>query len=324
MTPSALPRPRAFPSRFGRVRLGLALVLPALFGLALLAGCTGGSSASKSAASAGLHNAAAPAAGASSAASSGAADAAAALPAAGGAVNTAAAPPVDFPSGPALIKTAALSLTVASVDPAATKADQLAVGLGGSVAQDNRTGTGNDETADLQLKVPPAQLTTALTDLKALGVLVSQNSSTTDATKQVADVDSRVASMKAAISQLQSIYAQAKTVGEILSVESTLTSREANLESLEAQQSALAAQTSQASISMHLSVAQKATVTVKKTHPDSGFAGGLHRGWHAFTAASTGVVIAIGAVLPFLVVVLVLGLIAWLIRKRLRKAPQES
>jgi Domain of unknown function (DUF4349) len=232
-------------------------------------------------------------------------------------------PTVTLP-GPALIETAALSLTVADVNRATTAAINLAKGMNGSVAQDNQDGTGADATADLQLKVPPTQMINALAALKKLGVLVSQNSSSTDVTKQVADVASRVASMKAAIDQLQALYAQAKSVGEILSVEATLTSREANLESLEAQQSALDSQTSQASISLHLAVAS-APVLVKAVHHDHGLGHGLRSGWHAFTAATTGLVIVIGAALPFLAVLLVLGAIAWLVRRRLhRRAPSDQ
>jgi hypothetical protein len=296
----------------------------------LLAACTGGTDSASRARNADAAAASVPAIGSAASSVAGPAPAAAGAGSAASSAGSSGTAPksatgpgtADLPSGPALIKTAAMSLNVSSVAQAATQAGALATGAGGSVARDNRSGSGPEAIADVQLAVPPDRMTATLTGLNRLGDVVSQTSSSTDVTKQVADVGSRVRSARSAIARLQTLYAKANTVGEILSVESTLSSREADLEALEAQQSALTTQTSMASISVHFATRPAPVPAAKAVHHHHGFSAGLRNGWHAFTATAGGIVVVLGALLPFVPVVLVAGAIIWFVRRRRSTTPR--
>jgi hypothetical protein len=218
----------------------------------------------------------------------------------------------------AKIRTAQLTVVVAKAAQVAGQADraaQITIGVGGEVDSDDRM-SGPAAAAAMQLRVPPAQLRPVLDQLAALGKEKSRALSTTDVSEKVADVDSRVQSARDAIARLRVLYSSASKIGEIITVEGELSSREADLESLEAQQRTLARQTAMAVITLTLQTAPKTTVakphTTHKHH--SGFVGGLHRGWDGFVAAANGVATAFGTLLPFLVLILVLGVagrVAW-------------
>jgi Domain of unknown function (DUF4349) len=211
----------------------------------------------------------------------------------------------------AKIRTAQLTVAVAKaaqVGGVADQAAQITVGVGGEVDSDNRT-SGPAATAEMQLRVPPAQLRPVLDQLAALGKEKSRALSTTDVSEKVADVDSRVRSARDAIARLRALYSSATKIGEIITVEGELSSREADLESLEAQQRTLTRQTAMAVITLTLQTAPKpAVVKAHSTHKHyTGFVGGLRRGWDGFVDAANGVAIGFGTVLPFLVLILALG-----------------
>lgn len=218
----------------------------------------------------------------------------------------------------AKIRTAQLTVAVAKAAQVAVAADhaaQIAVGVGGEVDADDRT-SGPAATAEMQLRVPPAQLRPVLDQLAALGKEKSRALSTTDVSEKVADVDSRVGSARDAIARLRALYSSATKIGEIITVEGELSSREADLESLEAQQRTLARQTAMALITLTLQTAPKPAVVKPPTHHKhyTGFVGGLHRGWDGFVDAANGVATAFGTLLPFLVLILALavgGRFAW-------------
>jgi predicted lipid-binding transport protein (Tim44 family) len=113
----------------------------------------------------------------------------------------------------------------------------------------------------------------------------------------------------------------------VISVESELSQRESDLESLQSQQRALQGQTSLASITLTLQTAAPAAVkpAPKHHHAQSGFVGGLTRGWHGFVAAAKAVATAVGTLLPFLVLLALLaaaGRFVW--RRRPHPAPAPA
>jgi uncharacterized protein DUF4349 len=224
----------------------------------------------------------------------------------------------------AKIRTAQMHVAVKHSESVAAKADAaegIVAGTGGEVDSDDRT-SGKYPTASLVLRVPPEDLTTVLGQLSKLGVEQSRQLSTKDVTSKVADVDSRVASARGAIVRLRDLYQHAVKVADIISIESELSGRESDLESLQAQQRALAAETSMATVTLTLTRLAAKTVAPppKSHHHRTGFTGGLANGWDAFTRAASGVATAVGAVLPFAVLLLVLAVVARLVWPRLRPA----
>jgi hypothetical protein len=221
----------------------------------------------------------------------------------------------------AKIRLAELTVAVkrsGSVPAAADRAESIAITAGGEVDADDRT-SGKNATATLVLRVPPEELGTVLNQLAGLGKERSRHSTTQDVTAKVADVTSRVASAQASIARLRQLYQHASKVRDVIAIEDELAGRESNLEALQAEQRALAAQTSTARITLSL-VRQAAPPPPPPTaaHHRSGFVGGLQNGWDAFRDGVGALATAAGAVLPFLVVVLILlagGRLGW---RRLR------
>lgn len=222
------------------------------------------------------------------------------------------------------IRTAQMTVQVkrgSTVAAQADAAEAIATGVGGEVDADDRT-SGRFATATLVLRVPPDQLDGVLGQLSRLGHELGRQLSTRDVTSRVADVNSRVASARREIARLRILYGHASKISDIITIESELASRESSLESLQAQQRALAAETSLATITLNLtSPPQKKTPPpAVKHHHDSGFLAGLKSGWHAFVTGVTAIATAVGAILPFAILLLVLGLVMRVLWPRLRPA----
>jgi len=241
--------------------------------------------------------------------------------------NTATAPTA---LGPFRIQTVDMTVSIekaADVAAAANKADAIAAKYGGEVFGDDRT-AGTDASAQLTLKVPPDKLSLVLNELSALGVEKSRSQSTKDVTAQVIDVDTRVKNLSDSIKSLQLLFSRATKLGDIITLESELSQRESELESTQAQARALHAQTDTATVTVSLITADHAVAP--KHHKTGGFVGGLRDGWHAFVTGAIWIAKAIGAVLPFAVLLIVLGFglrFAWPrlgISRRVRPEPAPA
>jgi hypothetical protein len=219
------------------------------------------------------------------------------------------------------IRIAQMTVAVKGAQNVSAKADTaetIAQGVGGEVDSDDRT-SGRQASATLQLRVPPDALEDTLTKLSALGAEKSRQLSTTDVTQRMADVRSRVASAEQALVGLRNLYHRAQKVSDIITIETELNNREADLESLQAQYRALSHQTSMATITLSLVTAVKHAVAPVKKHAKKhgGFVGGLRHGWNGFVAAAGWVATAVGTLLPFLVLLLLVALGARLVWARL-------
>ncbi|MDT4939209.1 MAG: hypothetical protein QOG80_2880, partial [Pseudonocardiales bacterium] len=156
----------------------------------------------------------------------------------------------DLLSSRSLIRTAELTVRVASLS-AADQVSRIVDAVRGQVDGDDRS-SGDGATATLTLEVPPATLPAVLTKVAALGREKSRSLSTQDVTAQVVDVTSRVTSAKDSIERLRLLFTRAVKLGDIIALESELSQREADLESLQAQQRSLDAQTAMARVTVNL------------------------------------------------------------------------
>ena len=154
-----------------------------------------------------------------------------------------------------------------------------------------------------------------------MGVLVSQDQSSTDVTGQVIDVAARLASQQASVDRIRALLSQASTIGQVVAIEGELASREGALESLQAQAKQLADQTSLATVTATFVGPQAAAVVPPA--PRTGFGRGLAQGWAAFTAATTWVLTALGAALPFALVAAAAASLVLLLRRR-RPGPSPT
>ncbi|MFG1817311.1 DUF4349 domain-containing protein [Kribbella sp. NPDC049174] len=281
----------------------------ALLGMVLLAGCSGESGDSSS-----VSGAAAPADRQDTGSEAADGKAGGSAPQAPG--KTEVQPTITR----AIIKTGSLTVEADDVDAQRQKAITVITGLKGQVASED-TGSDHDgkiSRANLVLKVPTASYETAIQRLSELGKRLQIHQESSDVTEQVVDVESRIASQRASLERMRVLLAKANTIGEIVSVETELTRREADLESLLAKQKNLALQTELATLALTLTAKGEAPVS---EDPDRGFLAGLKGGWDAFTATFSALATALGAVLPFLVLLALIGVPLWRFRNRLRRQP---
>jgi hypothetical protein len=194
-------------------------------------------------------------------------------------------------------------------------------GQGGYTAAERARAAGSHRTPPqvrLTLKVPVAAYPAALAHLAGLGHQAALSQQSRDVTQQVADVSSRVTSEQAAITQLRALLKRAGNVSGLLQVQQQIAGDTSNLEALQAQQRALDHETSYATITAVL-LGPRAAPVVRHRHAHGGFVGGLDSGWHGLRAATAWVLHGLGVILPFLLLVVLLGGLGWAWRRRIRR-----
>jgi hypothetical protein len=230
--------------------------------------------------------------------------------------------------GPKLTKNASLDLRVKDVAAAAARVRGIAAGLQAQVLSE-QIGTGNpgdpvplQEGSEpsiaqtgfgtLTLSVPADKLDTALDQLsRQVGTVLRRNTSSQDVTAQYVDTQSRLKTMRASVDRVRALMTQAKDIGQVVALESELSRRQADLESLEAQMGALKSSVERSTLTVSLSTSGNEPDT------STGFFAGLRAGWDAFTASASGLLTAIGAVLPFAAFfALIAAAIVWWLRRR--------
>ena len=237
-------------------------------------------------------------------------------------------------SEPKIIRSASIYLTVASVETAAAAVRGVAAGLGGQVSSESVNATDAAPPAEvtpeskaglatvrrgnfgqLVLAIPADKLEVALDQLARLGTVVQRASSSQDVTASYVDTESRITTMKTSIERVRSLMGQAQNIGQIVDLEAQLTQRESQLESLQAQLAAMAARVAMSSVTVTIS--SNSDVVVPTPEP-TGFLGGLASGWRAFLASMTVALTVIGALVPWLIALSIIGLplLVWLRRRR--------
>ena len=231
------------------------------------------------------------------------------------------------PATAAIISKGQISLHSRDIDKARFDLQQLLDGLDGTIAdeQSNADKQGKTIRQRLVLRVPSKNFAKAMDGISKLdGVkLVSRSRSSKDVTTQVIDNATRVRTQKASLARVQSLLARATSLREIISIESQLSRRQADLDSLEAQQKYLADQTSLSTIDVYLTVPDKKRA-VHHTEHGHDFFSGLRSGWDHLGSSTNAVLTGVGAVLPFAVLIALIGFPAWTIWRRRRVATVEA
>lgn len=242
-----------------------------------------------------------------------------------GSGTSAADPASAAPLRRSIIATGTVSL--ASKDVGETRRDvQRVVDAQGGTVTDESTETdqeGHTSYARLVVRVPSSKFGAAMTALEDVGVLRSSDRGSDDVTTEVIDNGARVRAQEASLKRVELLLAEAKTLKDVIWIESQLTSRQAELDSLKSQQAWLEDQTSMSTITVDISTLTRQVVEEPDDDTPAGFMAGLRGGMKAVGAMLLAVATILGALLPFAVIVLVLGLPVWLVVRR-RKAPPAA
>jgi hypothetical protein len=223
-----------------------------------------------------------------------------------------------------IIRTASLTVEVKEVAKALDDARATVENADGYVGNETTTRDGrNHERTRVVLRVPTERYDQVLADLEGAGKVVERTAKAQDVTDQVVDVESRVKSQRASVARVRELMDKATKLSDVVALEGELSSRQADLESLLAQQASLKDRTSLATITLSLS--ETPVKKAEKKDEDPGFLDALQGGWDVLVTMVRWLALAIGALLPFAVV---LGLIAlvWMrfVRPRLPRRPAPA
>ncbi|OJX94809.1 MAG: hypothetical protein BGO96_01805 [Micrococcales bacterium 73-15] len=172
--------------------------------------------------------------------------------------------------------------------------------------------------ADLTTRIPSDHLTEILAQVgDAVDVVESQLTSE-DVTAQVVDLDARITAKELSIERLEELLAGATTTADIISAEETLTQRQTELEQLLTMRKGYSDAVEMATITLHVSMPDQIPVS-----PPPGFTGGVASGWTSLVATVTGVLVVVGFIIPWLLVVAVIGG-AWILGRRWLRARRPA
>jgi hypothetical protein len=310
---------------------GLAAVLLAA---ATLAGCSGSSGSNASSGAARGAVAPAPAEGAPSGGSAGSSGDSASSSNSGSDKSSTGKPAGTTVSQAALeaaqeslARRASVALQVKDIGQAVARVRSVSAAADGLVLSEN-IGTVAGDTpvqpsarvsattyGEITISVPSTKLDSVVADLGQVGTVIRSTSSSEDVGSQIVDTQSRLETMRISVDRVRGYLADAKDLTQTVAMEAELTRREADLEALEAQLASLKGSVARSPIQVSLTT--QPDVIVPKKADDTGFLAGLRSGWDAFSGSVTVVLTVVGAVVPFAVLVAVVGLpLWWVVRRR--------
>jgi hypothetical protein len=223
----------------------------------------------------------------------------------------------------AVIRNGAVSIRTTDPQRARDRVDRLLTRLHGSLDDEQSVydPSGSIRETHLVLRVPVGSFAGAMKDLEQLGTVVHSSSTGKDVTTEVIDVQQRLRTLRISLRDLNSFQRHAATIEELLRFESAITERRGEYQSLKAQRDSLVDEASMSTITLDVSVPPTHVVAV--SHDRTGFLTGLRHGWAAFTGMVMVGLTALGAVLPFAVLLAVLGLPLWWWSRRRGNAGPE-
>jgi hypothetical protein len=265
----------------------------------------------------------------------------AALPAAGGAALSTAASPPTAPNGAAqaqqadstladtsaqllsrmVIRSAQLTVEVPDIEQALAQARAIASRSGGFVSASNtHVERANDQdrmVADLTLQVRSDTTDSAISDLRALGKVSSENTGSQDVTDEYVDLDSNLRNLQASESAILKLMDKATQIQDVLSLQRELTNVRGQIERIQGRKTYLERRTDMATISVSLRLP-----AAPSTQPLAGGwdpVGTAQRGWQAsltlLRTIADGMIVAL-AFSWWLVPFVAAGVYFWLHRRR--------
>ncbi|HEX4472824.1 MAG TPA: DUF4349 domain-containing protein [Nocardioides sp.] len=219
----------------------------------------------------------------------------------------------------AVISTGDIALTSSDVTATRTRLDAVLARAGGRVA-DERTVTDDHGTvtgSHLVVRVPSSRFDQAMTALAGIASLRSSSRSAQDVTTRVIDLQARIRAERAGVGRLRQLVSHTASLGALLAVERALTQRQGELESLQQQHAYLSDQTSEATITVDVTLRTKPAAPAKAA--TGGFVGGVRHGWHGLVTVVGGFLVGLGAFLPFAGAALILAIPGWPLVRRLQR-----
>ena len=225
-----------------------------------------------------------------------------------------------------LARRATVALQVKNISQAVAKVRATTATAQGIVLSEN-IGTANNDVplaesarvtattyGEITISVPSSELDRVIAELGSVGKVIRSTSSSENVGGQIVDTASRLDTMRVSVERVRAFLKDAKDLNQIVAMEAELTRRQSDVEALEAQLASLKGSVARSPIQISLTTEPNAIVE----EPDqAGFLVGLKGGWDAFTGSASVLLTIVGAMLPFLVLIALLGLpVWWYLRRR--------
>lgn len=164
-----------------------------------------------------------------------------------------------------IVYTGSLDLVVADLDAATSQARSAIDALDGYVGGSRSENDGNSPTATITFRIPAARWDEGVGKLRALATkVVREQTSATEVTGQLVDLEARIRNLRASETALQGIAANAARVTDLLEVQRELTNVRGEIERLDAGRAALVDQTAYGTLETTFGLEIIAVQTVAK------------------------------------------------------------
>lgn len=198
--------------------------------------------------------------------------------------------------------------------------ESMSIGTEGeAVPIDDETGVAYDTSSPypggawITVRVPSEDLPAVVEELSDVGEVTASTINRQDVTEQAVDLRARIDAAQASVDRLLELMAEADSTADLIAAEAALSERQAMLESYQQELEWLEGQVAMSSLTVTL------TPVVETVEADpAGFTDGLVAGWNGLIATLNGIVIALGFLIPWLVVAAILALIVWAIVRWVR------
>ena len=220
---------------------------------------------------------------------------------------------------PAIISVGTITLQSKDVAGARFDLEKVVDSYRGTIADEKTTASTDGEVrlSRVVLRIPSQDFDAAMLDLAELGKVTASTRKAEDVTSQVIDTRARIRAQEQSLERVEVLFARAQNIRDIVAIEAQLSRRQADLDSLKGQLAYLEDQTTLSTITVYLELAPESPKAATPTpDDDNAFVAGLKDGWDALSGLGAGLATVAGALLPFAVVALVLGVPAALVGRR--------
>lgn len=154
----------------------------------------------------------------------------------------------------ALILTASISMRAGDPWAAADRAQGVAASLGGDVMSLSQSGTGEQRTASMTLRVPADKFNDALRSLRSMADVEVLGSSvdSKDVTEQFVDLEARLRAKQAEETRYLALLARAERIEDILRIDQSLNAVRIQIEQLTGQLNSMKSRTTFSTISLSI------------------------------------------------------------------------
>jgi hypothetical protein len=224
-------------------------------------------------------------------------------------------------SGPKVIKTADLSLQLkaGTFSRQFQEVASIAARHAGFVASSS-TSEAKLRSGTIVVRVPADQFEAAMGELQALGKVRSQKLSGNDVTAQYVDLQARLRNWETQETVLLGLLKKSATIDESIKVQRALQDVQLAIEEIRGQLNVLDNQTQFSTITVDLAEVAPVAPAPK---PRSRFSKAWHSSVEGLLSVASGLMVALGYALPFMILGLI-GLAVWVVVRRRQRARENA